>query len=55
MTDRIVRCRVHDRMNNPCSAEAVDPGADLLICIAHLAEAQRMYAEALAHAGQGEK
>lgn len=42
MTDRIVRCRVHNRLNDPCSGEAVDPNAELLICTRHLAEAQRL-------------
>lgn len=42
MTDRIVRCRVHNRLNDPCSGEAVDPDAELLICTRHLAQAQRL-------------
>lgn len=46
MTDRIVRCRVHNRLNDPCSGEAVDPNAELLICTRHLAEAQRLIAAA---------
>lgn len=44
---RIVRCRVHNRMGNPCSDEAVDPDAELLICVRHLAEAQQLINDAL--------
>lgn len=50
MTERIVRCRVHNRLNNPCTGEAVDPEAELLICSRHLAEAQRLVSEAFAKA-----
>lgn len=42
MNDRIVRCRVHNRLGNPCTGEAVDPTAELLICSRHLAAAQRV-------------
>jgi nitrite reductase/ring-hydroxylating ferredoxin subunit len=42
VTDRIVRCRVHTRRGNPCTGEAVDPEAELQICIRHLAEAHRL-------------
>lgn len=47
MTERIVRCRVHGKLNDPCSGEAVDPGAELLICTRHLAQAQRLIHEAM--------
>ena len=50
MTDRIVRCRVLDRQSNPCSGEAVNPEAELLICTRHLAEAQRLIHEAFQRA-----
>ncbi|BBA99253.1 hypothetical protein RVR_5793 [Actinacidiphila reveromycinica] len=50
MSERIVRCRVHNRLNDPCSGEAVDPDAELLICTRHLAEAQRLIAEAMGRA-----
>lgn len=42
MNDRIVRCRVHNRLGNPCTGEAVDPEGELLICARHLAAAQRV-------------
>lgn len=42
MTERIVRCRVLNRYANPCTGEAVDPTAELLICARHLAMAQRL-------------
>jgi hypothetical protein len=54
MTERLVRCRVHNRRNDPCSGEAVDPQAELLICARHLAEAQRLIHEAFKRAGRTE-
>jgi hypothetical protein len=55
VTERLVRCRVHNRMGDPCSGEAVDSDADLLICTRHLAEAQRLIAQAVGRAkGKGE-
>jgi nitrite reductase/ring-hydroxylating ferredoxin subunit len=57
MTDRIVRCRVHNKLNDPCSGEAVDPDAELLICTRHLAAAQRLIRAAFqraAKAGAGD-
>jgi hypothetical protein len=55
VSERIVRCRVNNRMGDPCSGEAVDPNADLLICVRHLAEAQRLIAQAMDRAkGKGE-
>lgn len=55
VTERLVRCRVHNRMGDPCSGEAVDADADLLICTRHLAEAQRLIAQAVGRAkGKGE-
>lgn len=53
MTERLVRCRVHNRLNNPCTGEAVDPTAELLICSRHLAEAQRLIHEAFKRAAKG--
>lgn len=54
MTERLVRCRVHNRLNDPCSGEAVDPQAELLICARHLAEAQRLIHEAFKRVGRKE-
>jgi hypothetical protein len=42
MPDRIVTCRVLSGRGNQCTGEAVDPNAELLICVRHLAEAQRL-------------
>lgn len=39
-------CRVLNRHGNQCTAEAVDPTAELLICTRHLAAAQRLIHEA---------
>lgn len=39
---RRVTCRVIRRNGNQCTAEAVDPEADLLICTEHLARALRL-------------
>lgn len=50
MSGRLVRCRVHNRLGNPCTGEAVDPEAELLICARHLAEAQRLIHEAFKRA-----
>ena len=46
MSGRIVRCRVLNRLSDQCTGEAVDPGAELLICARHLAAAQRLIREA---------
>lgn len=54
MNERIVRCRVLNRLSNPCTGEAVDPDAELLICARHLAMAQRLILGAFAKARAGE-
>ena len=41
-----VTCRVLNGRGNQCTAEAVDPNAELKICVRHLAEAQRLIHEA---------
>ncbi|EPD56376.1 hypothetical protein [Streptomyces sp. HGB0020] len=46
MPGRIVTCRVLNRLGDQCTGEAVDPGAELKICVRHLAEAQRLIHEA---------
>lgn len=48
MTERIVRCRVVDRLGNRCTGEAVVADAELKICVRHLAEAKRLLDEVLA-------
>lgn len=52
---RIVRCRVLNRLGNPCSGEAVDPAAELLICPRHLAAAQRLIHEAFKRTRRNER
>lgn len=42
MTAQYVTCRVLSGRGNQCTAEAVDPEAELKICSRHLAEAQRL-------------
>jgi len=46
MPGRIVTCRVLNRFGHQCTGEAVDPDAELKICVRHLAEAQRLIHEA---------
>lgn len=41
VTKRITTCRVLDKLSNACTAEAVDPDGELLICSRHLAAAMR--------------
>lgn len=50
MSAKYVTCRVLNRNANQCTAEAVDPDAELLICVRHLAEAQRLILGAFAKA-----
>jgi hypothetical protein len=42
MTAAYTTCRVLNRRGNQCTAEAVDPDAELKICTRHLAEAMRV-------------
>ncbi|MDX3582979.1 hypothetical protein [Streptomyces europaeiscabiei] len=42
MPERIVTCRVLSGRGNQCTGEAVDPEAELKICVRHLGEAQRL-------------
>lgn len=51
MTAPYVTCRVLSGKGNQCTAEAVDPAAELLICTRHLAAAQRLISGALAKSG----
>lgn len=32
---RLTRCRMTDRFHNPCTGEAIDPEAAVLICARH--------------------
>ncbi|MDV7221018.1 hypothetical protein [Streptomyces prunicolor] len=47
-----VTCRILNRNGNQCTAEAVDPSAELLICTRHLAEAQRLIHQAFQRASR---
>lgn len=47
----IITCRVLNRHGDQCTGEAVDAGAELLICTRHLAEAQRLIHQAFQRAG----
>ena len=42
MTKRITTCRYLRQDGNQCTAEAVDPEADVLLCGKHLARAYTM-------------
>lgn len=46
MASSYVTCRVLSGRGVQCTAEAVDPNAELKICVRHLAEAQRLIHEA---------
>jgi hypothetical protein len=48
-----VTCRVLSGRGTQCTAEAVDPNAELKICVRHLAEAQRLIHEAFRQASRG--
>jgi hypothetical protein len=41
-TTRIVACRYTKTFGNLCTAEAVDPDAEILLCTTHLAQAMRL-------------
>jgi hypothetical protein len=48
-TDRIVTCRyIKQRSNRQCTAEAVDPTADVLLCGPHTARVVEHYMAAIA-------
>jgi hypothetical protein len=44
VNDRIVRCRMTNKTNDRCTAEAADPNGELLICERHLALALELIA-----------
>lgn len=54
MTAAYVTCRVQNGRGVQCTAEAVDPDAELKICSRHLAEAQRLIHDAMRKVGAKE-
>ncbi|MET9516411.1 hypothetical protein [Streptomyces sp. NPDC002994] len=52
MPDRIVTCRMTNRYGDRCTAEAIDPNGEVLICIRHYAAAGRTVREAQARAAR---
>lgn len=44
-TPRLARCRVTDRCGGLCTAEALDPDAEILICAGHAAAVLRLITE----------
>ncbi|GAA2972218.1 hypothetical protein [Streptomyces enissocaesilis] len=48
MPDRIVTCRMTNRHGNRCTAEAIDPNGEVLICIRHYVAVCRTVREAQA-------
>ncbi|WP_165906273.1 hypothetical protein [Streptomyces sp. Z26] len=48
MTERRITCRYLKAYDTQCTAEAVDPGGEVLLCIRHLAAAQRLVGAAVA-------
>lgn len=55
MASRITTCRVLSGRGVQCTGEAVDPNAELKICVRHLAEAQRLIHEAFRRAKKSEE
>lgn len=53
MASSYVTCRVLSGRGVQCTAEAVDPNAELKICARHLAEAQRLIHQAFQRASRG--
>ncbi|GAA4676661.1 hypothetical protein GCM10023347_33710 [Streptomyces chumphonensis] len=54
MSVRVVTCRyVKPQSGQQCTAEAVDPDGELLICARHLAMAQRLIQQAMARPRSG--
>lgn len=49
MPERIVTCRMTDMRGNRCTAEAIDPAGEALICIRHYAAAVRTVSTAQAN------
>lgn len=39
------RCRMRNRLDNPCPNPALDPEAEVLICVKHAARVMRLVAE----------
>ncbi|MBC2904008.1 hypothetical protein [Streptomyces cupreus] len=54
MPSSYVTCRVQSGRGVQCTAEAVDPDAELKICTRHLAEAMRLIERARRRAPKGE-
>lgn len=52
MPERIVTCRVLKAYNTQCTAEAIDPGGEVLICLRHAAAVQRTLSAARAAASR---
>jgi hypothetical protein len=50
-----ITCRVLNRFGHQCTGEAVDPDAELKICVRHLAEAQRLIHEAFRRTRKSER
>ena len=55
MSERVVTCRYLKAYNTQCTAEAVDPSAEVLLCVRHLAEAQRLIHAAFQRVRKTEK
>ncbi|MFD5425232.1 hypothetical protein [Streptomyces sp. NPDC127084] len=41
MPERVVTCRMTNRYGNRCTAEALDPEGEAIICARHAAEVMR--------------
>lgn len=46
--ERVVTCRMTNRYGNRCTAEALDPNGEAVVCARHAAEVMRTVSEAQA-------
>ncbi|WP_329187019.1 hypothetical protein [Actinacidiphila glaucinigra] len=46
MTAQYVTCRMTNRFGNQCTAEAIDPNGEAIICARHAAEVMRTISQA---------
>jgi hypothetical protein len=52
MADRVVTCRMTNRYGNRCTAEALDPNGEAVVCARHAAAVMRTVAAAQANLPQ---
>lgn len=55
MVERVVTCRMTNRYGNRCTAEAIDPNGEAVICVRHAAEVMRTVSTAQAKASSARR